>query len=659
MKILQQTEKMIDIDGNIPTLTTQKSSNIVATGFEGTGSLIRTTLTTSGKLTGYAIRSLGKLYTNTAVQSRKLFNVDLRKETTETVANESAIQSNKVNENHINAAMKNKERAEIIHAGAKRITGAALYPVRWTGRKASEWASQGNTNLDLSVTESSKKSTIFQGLGTSASSDNGPNRKDVISNVTMDTLGGIGNAVVSICKGVTEAIGEVGTAIGDSALHHSKTINGDEYANEVTKHYVSAASELGLASYKVMNVMALGIGGVLADAAVEGTTLLICLSDFLIGPIVLQGYCEMIQLPQLTPRIFFVVLRPWSIAFYHSSKDVMNRPYKIVITAMLDTLPQLRYYENINRIEKPMDDMLYHSYSNTQAYETIDNPMIIDNATDDKVDESKYHETDNNQSTNQFNLVNKWLFNQRPHIEFCTVDCSTFLIFPILIESTNEILKYSIDLLEWYNELKQASFRVETIGKKKSDYEISNHKLDKHIDKEVDGNFNLTSKVTSNVESSNVIDESDYVIIQDKIDIDSPIDESLDEGIDMNSIDNQTLNNDTNNPTNDKSTNTSTVKKIALNSLRVRIVPLTDKGLYVRGECHVTDFSPISAIPPLESSKEPEVVDNESKGLHEILYTLYDKTTVCRLRDQRCQIVNWRDKEQLFEERQFLDQQLR
>eukprot|EP00595_Chromulina_sp_UTEXLB2642_P001435 CAMPEP_0196765286 /NCGR_PEP_ID=MMETSP1095-20130614/7940_1 /TAXON_ID=96789 ORGANISM="Chromulina nebulosa, Strain UTEXLB2642" /NCGR_SAMPLE_ID=MMETSP1095 /ASSEMBLY_ACC=CAM_ASM_000446 /LENGTH=273 /DNA_ID=CAMNT_0042123077 /DNA_START=301 /DNA_END=1123 /DNA_ORIENTATION=+ len=269
MKILEQTEKMIDIDGNIPTLTTQKSSNIVATGFEGTGSLIRTSLKTSGKLTGHAIRSLGKLYTNTAVQSRKLFNADLPKESNDAVTNESPNQSSKINENRINNALKNKENAEFIHAGAKTITGAALYPVRWTGRKASEWASQGNTNLDLSVTDSNKKSTIFKGLGMSTSSDNGPNRKDVISNVTMDTLGGIGNAVVSICKGVTEAIGEVGTAIGDSALHHSKTINGDEYANEVTKHYVSAASELGLASYKVMNVMALGIGGVLADAALK------------------------------------------------------------------------------------------------------------------------------------------------------------------------------------------------------------------------------------------------------------------------------------------------------------------------------------------------------------------------------------------------------
>lgn len=42
------------------------------------------------------------------------------------------------------------------------------------------------------------------------------------------------------------------------------------------------------------------------------------------------------------PTRFFVVLRPFSIAFYRHSFDFVKKPYKIIATAMLDTIPLLR-----------------------------------------------------------------------------------------------------------------------------------------------------------------------------------------------------------------------------------------------------------------------------------------------------------------------------
>lgn len=56
------------------------------------------------------------------------------------------------------------------------------------------------------------------------------------------------------------------------------------------------------------------------------------------------------------------------------------------------------------------------------------------------------------------NLLNSMRGGDQSHIELCTVDCSTYLLYPP-----------SKPLLElWYEELRQATLRVETISKRKS-----------------------------------------------------------------------------------------------------------------------------------------------------------------------------------------------
>lgn len=143
---------------------------------------------------------------------------------------------------------------------------------------------------------------------------------------------------------MTEALGEIGSAIGDSAMHHSRTVYGEDYAEQVTKTYVDAAAELGKAGYKFVNVASIGIYGIMLDAMIEGSTLLISLYEYLLGPVLLQGYMFVLQPPMLRPKRFFVVLRPWSIALYRHSSDFTDRPVKIIITSLLDTLPKLHLY---------------------------------------------------------------------------------------------------------------------------------------------------------------------------------------------------------------------------------------------------------------------------------------------------------------------------
>lgn len=51
---------------------------------------------------------------------------------------------------------------------------------------------------------------------------------------------------------------------------------------------------------------------------------------------------SVVILPFTTPKRLFVVLRPWSIAFYKDAGDFTKKPYKIVANCMLDTIPLVR-----------------------------------------------------------------------------------------------------------------------------------------------------------------------------------------------------------------------------------------------------------------------------------------------------------------------------
>lgn len=444
-KKLNQAEK--DVEDAIPLLTAERNVNLVAKGLEGSGNLLRSTFKTTGKVTGDTIRTLGKLYTSAAVQSRKLFN--------------KSASSDSVDNENILVAKKHKARCEAVHSGVISLTGAALYPVRWTGRKASEFASQGNNNIDTSQGPNSLDTRVITEKHTksqSANEDATNSTSSSSSRVLQDTFGGLFNAGISSFKGFTEFVSEIGVSIGDAALHHAETIHGKEYAEAVTKHYVDAAGEIGLGMYKVINVAGFGPIGLALDVVAEGATFLLCLSDYLVGPIIIQGYMDMIQYPLLTPERYFVVLRPWSLSFYKHARDVKSRPFKMVITGMLDTMPKLRNYPKTNP-----SNIATSSVSN-EFNEEKENDFEPNEETPMLPEEDRVPERDSiHEVRNEF--LEKLRGGDRPHIEICTVDCSTFAIYPNEEQDVNDV---DGSIITWFHYLREASFRVETVAKYKS-----------------------------------------------------------------------------------------------------------------------------------------------------------------------------------------------
>jgi hypothetical protein len=76
----------------------------------------------------------------------------------------------------IEKAERRKKHAEDLHAGVRALAGAALYPVRWTGRIASKMAkNDGNGDAD-------------------------PSKQSPHTKALMDTLGGLGNGLSHIGK---------------------------------------------------------------------------------------------------------------------------------------------------------------------------------------------------------------------------------------------------------------------------------------------------------------------------------------------------------------------------------------------------------------------------------------------------------------------------
>jgi hypothetical protein len=102
---------------------------------------------------------------------------------------------------------------------------------------------------------------------------------------------------------------EVGEAIGEVTLQHSTAVHGEAYAEQVTQKYIDAAAYIGLAGYKISNVVTIGVYGVAIEAAIEGTVLALSLYDFLVGPVLLQCRMMFVQAPFTKPKEYFVVLR--------------------------------------------------------------------------------------------------------------------------------------------------------------------------------------------------------------------------------------------------------------------------------------------------------------------------------------------------------------
>ena len=359
-----------------------RKPNNIARGFEKTGVLLREGLKAGGRSTGEAIRFLGKKYTENT----------LKWKSRQSVASESRVadgddisrsEPRLVEQDDIDKAKLMKERGESVHAGIRTVTSTALRPIRYLGEAASKMAAIKKDEKD--------------------------SRRPI-----LDTVGGVGNALSSVFKGVTEAWSEIGSATSDAALYHSRHLHGNDYADAVTKHYVEGMGEIALGLYKGINVATLGVHGLVLDAVVEGTMLSISLYEFLVGPVIIQDYMDIITLPSLKKTRVFLVLRPWSIAIYETASCFCKRPIKLIATSMLDTIPKLRRKE---------------------AHDT---------------------DAENVAGNNDPTLFDK-LKGTETHIEICTVDCSTYLLFP------NPLL-----LEKLFNELELACRRVETIDKRNS-----------------------------------------------------------------------------------------------------------------------------------------------------------------------------------------------
>ena len=88
------------------------------------------------------------------------------------------------------------EKTEVFHAGARSVTGTILAPVRYLGMKAGQHASQEDRNMTY-------EESMEDASGT---------KKE--KSTAEELLWGVGNGFVHIFKGVTEFVGEVGSAVG-------------------------------------------------------------------------------------------------------------------------------------------------------------------------------------------------------------------------------------------------------------------------------------------------------------------------------------------------------------------------------------------------------------------------------------------------------------
>jgi hypothetical protein len=397
-----------DINSN---MINSKKPNVVARGMEYTGTNVRSVLRSSGRYFGNTIRYFGTQYTSSSLKSYPNSEI------------------NPVDPISIQRAKDLRLKAEKVHAGARVVTSAILYPVRWTGKKA------------ISCANSEPASSQPQGQ---------------IAKITAETIDALGNSVSSVFKGFTEFISEIGTAVGDCAMLHSSLVHGEEYANEVTQHYVAAFGEIGLAGYRLTNVVSIGLHGVFLDALVEGSSQFLGLRGYVTGPVLVFGYIEMISLPNVESEVLFAVLRPWALCLYKTSEGFIKKPYKIIPTCMLDTLPRARNHpsdlnnsnNNNNNNNNNVNSSDHHYEENleqTKSDSSSNKPISLTRFTEDGIFEEKddRSETERSRQSSQSNdgisnrpstrikrFMQKSLGEGRRHIEICTIDCSSYLLFP-------------------------------------------------------------------------------------------------------------------------------------------------------------------------------------------------------------------------------------
>ncbi len=412
-------------------------SNNVAYGLEIAGKGLRTGLRATGRGVGAAIRYAGSAYTQAAV------GLGAGKDGPREVKEEDLAYGNQQREN-----------CEVFHAGARSVTGTILAPVRYLGMQAGQHASE------------SDRSKTYEEAG---EGQGGADAKE--RSAAEEMLWGAGNGFVHAFKGITEFVGEIGEAVGDTALHHSKAVYGEEYAERVTKLHVEGAGQVGLGLYKVGNVFSFGLVGIAADAVFEGGILLTALYEFLVGPVILHAWMDVSFPPSTSLKRLYVVLRPFSVSFYEDSSDFAGRPYRVIPTSLLDTIPQLR-----KRAAPAAESGPLVNCSNTSG-------ALASGAASSADDLAQLEQR---AIVSQASYVQR-LTSIRSHVELCTVDCSSALLHPLVDRLSSAVESFmplevrdaeeshhddegagEEALQEWFKELKAACLRVEEVSKKRS-----------------------------------------------------------------------------------------------------------------------------------------------------------------------------------------------
>ena len=371
--------------------TETQPPSLLVQGIENLGVGIRQTLKSTGHAIGGSIRWAGQHYTAQ----------------TSPTASPQSDRTTIIPQKSIDDAEYVKRQATRVNTGAKHITSAALVPVRWAGQHAAQ-----------------------QSTGK-------PTPESIVPKVVIDTVGGLGNAVSSIYKGTTELLGEVGSAISDTAIHHSTVTKGDAYAELVTRRYLQACGEVGKAGYIITNIALLGIPGIIIDAVLEGSTQYFQLYEYLLGPVLVQGYIELVQLPFTQRQRVYAVLRPWSINFYLSASEITKKPFKVIPISMLDTLPVLKVPG--------------------QAVPTSNQAITYVASPSKETKEAPPHSPPSSPSLALISSVLKSLDSDpQARVEICTIDGSTCYLY-LPVETLNE----------WFEAIKAASTRTETMSNRK------------------------------------------------------------------------------------------------------------------------------------------------------------------------------------------------
>jgi hypothetical protein len=228
----------------------------------------------------------------------------------------------------------------------------------------------------------------------------------------------------------------MGQAIEEVAMQRAIEKYGPEYAERVTRKYLSAGSEGCRAAIKTVSVASMGFHGFVAGMAVEGVDYAVNLKDYLVGPVILQNYLLVLQYPLTRSVRYFTVLRPWCLAFYYHHSEFATKPHKIMATANLDTIPKLRE----ERVRDPLSG----------EYVTVN---YIEIAT---VDGSTYalrlDSSDHNSLSQTKDSVNWFNSNDIAPSEY-GVPSNT---------------SGSSVILEWFRQIQEGSRRMETVRKHQS-----------------------------------------------------------------------------------------------------------------------------------------------------------------------------------------------